>query len=103
MEDQSQKNKSKTSKRIENKINKFIYHILQQQFPSEILVIHLLSIAPSGLSEFDLVRLALMINPEKDNFSEWHNFLNKVITSDKPQQTTPRKEQNQSIIQQSPA
>jgi len=50
VEEESLKNKSKTSKRVEYKINRFIYHILKEKFPDEIRVIYLLSLAPAGLS-----------------------------------------------------
>mmetsp|Transcript_37144 Transcript_37144/g.57016 ORF Transcript_37144/g.57016 Transcript_37144/m.57016 type:complete len:92 (-) Transcript_37144:5040-5315(-) len=73
------KNKSKTSKRIESKINKFIYRVLREQFPTEVKIVHILSLAPSGLSHFDLVRISQM---HTGLYGDWQNLLSKVLMQD---------------------
>lgn len=76
----------------ENEINKILFQKMKEAHPQEINIIHILSFAPSGLSQFDLFRIAnlkkVSIYHEETNdvnYGDWEAFLKKLILQTKPE------------------
>ena len=49
----------------EQMINEQVYKRILDAYPQEIKVIHALSFAPSGLSEYDIYRIILLLNAKE--------------------------------------
>jgi mevalonate kinase len=61
-EDENSKNQIDRHIKIEQKINKIFYRKMKRDFKNEINIIHILSFAAVGLSEYDLDRITQWSN-----------------------------------------